>query len=127
MKNIMNFIFYVFMIYFSFSCTPKIKSSFQEGMIGPNPMALPSDGDCFALNQKNFSKNPRLINISWCQRNLHQEHYKSVSYYGYGSWDKMLGPNKTPPLMEYDCFTKTVSQFGNTPRYYLQKRCKKLP
>ena len=123
MKNI----FFIIVILFSFSCSQKIESNFQEGMIGANPRALPSKGDCFALNHKYFSKNPRHINISWCQKNLHQEHYKSVYYDGFDSWDKMLGPNKTPPLMEYDCFTKTVSQFGNTPRWYLQKRCKKLP
>ena len=123
MKNI----FFIILILLSFSCSQKIESNFQEGMIGPNPRALPSKDDCFALNHKNFSKNPRFINISWCQRNLHQEHYKSVYYDGFDSGNKILGPNKTPPLMEYDCFTRTVSQFGNTPRWYLQKRCKKLP
>jgi len=96
-------------------------------MKGPNPIELTSDGDCFVLNQKNFSKNPRLINIIWCQRKLHQEYNRSISYYGYGSWDKMLGPNKTSPLREYNCFSKTVSQSGNTPRDNLQKHCKKLP
>ena len=74
------------------------------------------------MNQEAFGRNPRLIDISWCRKKLR---YPPDSYER-ASWEIPISPSITPPLNEYKCFSKTVSNFGSRTPWYIQKRCKKL-
>ena len=74
------------------------------------------------MNQEAFGRNPRLIDISWCRKKLR---YPPDSYVR-ASWEIPISPSITPPLNEYKCFSKTVSNFGSRTPWYIQKRCKKL-
>ena len=95
---------------------------FEEGMISANSTYWSANKDCYAYNQDEFGRNPRLVNISWCRKKLRNPPDSYVS----ADWEFPIPPNATLPLNEYRCFTKTVSNFGSRTRWFLQKRCKKL-
>ena len=95
---------------------------YQEGMIEPNSTYWSANRGCYSLNQEAFGRNPRLIDISWCRKKLR---YPPDSY-ARASWENPISPSITPPLNEYKCFSKTVSNFGSRTPWYIQKRCKKL-
>ena len=95
---------------------------YQERMIGPNASFWSANRGCYSSNQEAFGRNPRLIDISWCRKKLR---YPPDSY-ARASWENPISPSISPPLNEYKCFSKTVSNFGSRIPWYIQKRCKIL-
>jgi hypothetical protein len=116
----------VIVLILSNACTyskERIPLRFFEGsMITSNKTYLSANKGCYAYNQDEFGRNPRLVNISWCRKKMRH----TLDSHERKEWEIPILPNTTPPLNKYRCFFKTVSNFGSSTPWYIQKRCKKI-
>lgn len=101
-----------------------LEKSSERGWLVPGPRPVPQEGECYAHNLKEFKRNPKGVNVSWCRGlNTHgTSNFREIRE----SWEKTLPPNRNAPLQEYDCVTQTISQFGSVVPSYNTTRCRKL-
>ena len=101
-----------------------LEKSSGRGRLVPSPRPVPQEGECYARNLKEFKRNPKGVDVSWC-RGLNAQGTSKFQEMR-ESWEKTLPPNRNAPLQEYDCVTQTISQFGSVVPSYNTTRCRKL-
>ena len=101
-----------------------LEKSFGRSKLVYSPRPVPLEEKCYARNLKEFKRNPKGVDVSWC-RGLNAQgssNFREMRE----SWEKTLPPNRNAPLQEYNCVTKTISQFGSVVPSYNTTRCRKL-
>ncbi len=84
-------------------------------------------GKCYRKNIAVLGRHPRFLDVSWC-RNL--KNFPTSLHAGHKTpgpdWEGLLDANSVPPLYQYECTVKTVSNFGSEPPWHHVKRCRKI-